>query len=158
MHRVSALLLLGVLSAAPAWAADTALGPEANKAYLDSNAKKAGVTVVPGIQYRVVKSGSGAQPGHHDCVTVNYKGSLINGSVFDQTHGTPASFEVGGVIAGWTQVLQMMHVGDDWEVTIPAGLAYGKAGAGDGVIPPDQTLIFDIQLLAVDPPGPGGCG
>jgi FKBP-type peptidyl-prolyl cis-trans isomerase len=78
--------------------------------------------------------------------------------VFDQTKGTPASFQVSGVIAGWTEVLQMMHAGDDWEVTIPSGLAYGKDGAGNGVIPPNQTLVFDIQLLKVDPPGPGGCG
>ena len=156
--RILTAAALGAAMTITALSAAAAPTAQANSAYLAANAKKKGVVQVPGLQYRVIKSGKGTQPSRRDCVTVNYKGSLINGSVFDQTHGTPASFEVGGVIAGWTQVLQMMHVGDDWEVTIPAGLAYGKAGAGDGVIPPDQTLIFDIQLLAVDPPGPGGCG
>ncbi len=75
---------------------------------------------VPGIQYRVIKSGKGAQPGHRDCATVNYKGTFIDGKIFDQSKPKePVTFPVGGVIAGWTEALQMMHVGDEWELVIP---------------------------------------
>jgi FKBP-type peptidyl-prolyl cis-trans isomerase FklB len=149
-------LMLAVL-APPVQAADSALNADANKNFLANNAKKAGVVVMPGIQYRVLKSGSGTQPGRHDCVTVNYTGSLINGKVFDATKGSPATFQVNGVVSGWTEVLQLMHEGDDWEVVIPPGLAYGKSGAG-GVIPADQTLVFEIELLKVFSPSMGGCG
>jgi FKBP-type peptidyl-prolyl cis-trans isomerase len=143
--------------ALPANAASTALSTDANMNFLVNNAKKPGVVAMPGIQYRVIKSGNGAQPGRHDCVTVNYTGSLIDGKVFDATKGSAATFPVNGVIGGWTEVLQMMHEGDDWEVVIPAGLAYGRAGAGES-IPADQTLVFEIELLKVFPPPMGGCG
>jgi FKBP-type peptidyl-prolyl cis-trans isomerase FklB len=145
------------LLALPAQAADSTLSADANKSFLTGNAKKAGVVVMPGIQYRVIKSGNGAQPSRHDCVTVNYTGSLISGKVFDATKGSPATFQVNGVIGGWTEVLQLMHEGDNWEVVIPAGLAYGRAGAG-GVIAADQTLVFEIELLKVFPPPVEGCG
>jgi FKBP-type peptidyl-prolyl cis-trans isomerase len=153
----TALALAAVVVATPAIAAD--LSPVANQAYLDSNARKAGVTVLPGIQYRVIKSGTGAQPGRHDCASVNYAGRLIDGTRFEPTEPNKlaaATFPVNGVIGGWTEALLMMHEGDDWEVTIPAGLAYGHAGAGDGVIPPDQTLVFEIQLVKVFAPPAGG--
>lgn len=157
-HAITIAALALAAFATPALAVDIPPTAEANKAYLDNNAKKSGVVVVPGIQYRVIKSGYGDQPGKHDCVTVNYKGSLINGKVFDQTTDSqPATFAVNGVIAGWTEVLQMMHVGDDWEVTIPSGLAYGTQGAGQGVIPPNQTLVFEIELLRAFP-ATSGCG
>ena len=155
--RCTALIVLATFfaSSVPAIAAPSA---QANKAYLASNAKKKGVAVVPGIQYRVLKAGKGAQPGRHDCATVNYKGWFIDGKVFDQSKpGQPITFPVGGVIAGWTEALQMMHVGDKWQVVIPSGLAYGKSGAGDGAIPPNQTLVFNVELLKVSPSQMGQC-
>jgi len=131
---------------------------QASLDFLKANAKKSGVVVVPGIQYRVVKSGKGAQPGHRDCATVNYKGTFVDGRVFDQSKpGKPITFPVGGVIAGWTEALQMMHEGDKWELVIPSGLAYGKTGTPGGPIPPDATLVFDVELLKVFPSEMGQC-
>jgi FKBP-type peptidyl-prolyl cis-trans isomerase len=134
------------------------LSTQANAAYLAKNAKKPSVVSVPGIQYEVLKSGKGPQADRKDCVSVYYSGSLINGKIFDKTEpGKPATFPAGRLIPGWVEVLQMMHVGDKWRVVIPSGLAYGKAGAGDGLIPPDQTLVFDIELLKVFAPSSAGC-
>jgi FKBP-type peptidyl-prolyl cis-trans isomerase len=134
------------------------LSAEANAAFLAENAKKGGVVSVPGIQYEVLKKGTGAQPERHDCVTVNYRGTLINGKEFDKTEpGKPAVFPAGRLIPGWVEALQMMHVGDKWRLVIPPGLAYGKAGAGDGLIPPDQTLVFEIELLKAAAPTEAGC-
>ena len=134
------------------------LSAEANAAYLADNAKKSGVVLVPGIQYQVLEKGDGTQPGRKDCVTVYYKGSLIDGKVFDQTEpGQPATFPAGLLIPGWVEALQMMHVGDKWRLVIPAGLAYGRDGAGSGVIPPNQTLVFEVHLLKVIPKGQEGC-
>jgi FKBP-type peptidyl-prolyl cis-trans isomerase len=134
------------------------LSAEANAQYLDDNAKKKGVVSVPGIQYEVLQKGTGALAGRHDCVTVNYKGSLINGKVFDATEpGKPASFPANRLIPGWVEALQLMHVGDKWRLVIPAGLAYGKDGAGNGIIPPGQTLVFEIELLKSAPPSELGC-
>lgn len=141
--------------ALPAAAVPTA---QANEDFLKANAKKSGVVVVPGIQYRVLKSGKGAQPGRRDCGTVNYKGSFIDGKVFDQSKpGKPISFPVGAVIAGWTEALQMMHEGDKWELVIPSGLAYGKTGTPGGPIPPDATLVFEVELLKVSQSEMGRC-
>jgi FKBP-type peptidyl-prolyl cis-trans isomerase len=147
-------LLAGALAAQ---AAGDPLSEKANGAYLAANAKKPGVVVMPGIQYQILKKGTGAQPGGRDCVSVNYKGMLIDGKVFDETKGTPRSFPAGGLIPGWVEALRLMHVGDKWRVVIPAGLAYGKTGAGGGVIPPDQTLVFEIELLKVSPMSVVGC-
>jgi FKBP-type peptidyl-prolyl cis-trans isomerase len=142
-------------AALPAPAAPTA---KANADYLAANAKKKGVVQVPAFQYRVLASGKGAQPGPHDCATVNYKGSFIDGKVFDQSKpGAPITFPVRGVIPGWTLALQMMHAGDKWELTIPSTLAYGKSGTPDGTIPPGQTLVFDVELLKVAPSEMGQC-
>ena len=158
MRLISAAASLLALTIASALAADDDLSAQANAAFLSANAKKPGVTSAQGIQYRVIKSGNGKQPDRHDCATVYYKGNLINGQVFDQTKpGIPATFPVGGVIKGWTNALQMMHEGDEWELVIPASLAYGHRGAG-GVIPPDQTLVFDVSLLKVSSPVEGQCG
>ena len=135
------------------------LSEEANAAYLKDNAAKSGVVQVPGIQYEVLVKGTGPQPNRKDCVTVNYKGSLIDGKVFDQSEpGAPATFPAGRLIPGWVEALQMMHTGDKWRLIIPAGLAYGKDGAGQGVIPPNQTLVFEVELLKVIPDcaSPGG--
>jgi FKBP-type peptidyl-prolyl cis-trans isomerase len=154
--RFAVMALLA--SAVAAQAAGDPLGAKANGAYLAANAKTHGVVVLPGIQYQVLKKGSGAQSSRHDCVTVNYKGSLIDGKVFDETKpGAPATFPAGMLIPGWIEALQMMHEGDKWRLVVPAGLAYGKSGAGNGVIPPDQTLIFEIELLKVSPMTQEGC-
>lgn len=155
--RLSLSILIAASLVAPSLAADP-LSVPANEAYLAANAKKAGVVSMPGIQYEVVKRGTGAQPLRSDCVTVNYKGYLINGKVFDQTKpGQPAVFPAGGLIPGWVEALSLMHVGDKWRLVIPAGLAYGRAGAGKGVIPPNQTLVFELELLKVAPATQLGC-
>jgi FKBP-type peptidyl-prolyl cis-trans isomerase FklB len=159
MRPTLTVMLAATLLTSSALAGSDPLGAPANAAYLAANAKKAGVVSVPGIQYQVIKHGRGAQPGRHDCVTVNYKGSLIDGKVFDATKpGKPATFPAGALIPGWVEALQMMHAGDKWKLVIPAGLAYGKGGAGDGLISPNQTLVFEIELLKVFPATAAGCG
>ena len=151
------LTTLAVLSATLlSAAAGAALAGDPQVDYLTTNAKKPGVVVVPGIQYKVIKTGKGAQPTGRDCATVNYKGTFIDGKVFDQSKPKePVTFPVHGVIAGWTEALQMMHVGDEWELVIPSGLAYGKSGVGP--IPAGATLIFDVELLKVSPSEMGQC-
>lgn len=131
----------------PAFAGD--ISPQANQEYLDANAKKPGVVVRPsGLQYRVIKSGSGKTPGPNDIVTVDYKGSLVDGYVFDQTKpGQTHDLPVGKLIAGWQEALSLMKEGDEWELAVPARLGYGAQAAGN--VPSNQTLIFDMQLIAV---------
>ena len=124
------------------------------EAFLAENKKKEGVqTTTSGLQYKVLKTGTGATPTKNDVVTTNYRGTLLDGTEFDSSYarGQPASFPVGGVIKGWTEALQLMKVGDKWRLFIPAELAYGERGAGDD-IPPNATLIFDIELLDVKAP------
>lgn len=119
--------------------------------FLEENSKREEVRVLPsGLQYRVIKSGSGASPRSTDQVTTHYHGSLINGKVFDSSvnRGTPATFPVNGVIQGWQEALPMMKEGDKWELFIPYDLAYGENGAG-GSIPPFATLIFEVELIKV---------
>lgn len=126
---------------------------DSNKKFLEDNSKAEGVVTLPsGLQYKVLKSGSGATPTAEDTVRTHYEGKLVDGTVFDSSYqrGQPAEFPVGGVISGWTEALQKMKVGDKWQLFIPSNLAYGEAGAG-GVIPPHATLIFDIELLEVLP-------
>jgi FKBP-type peptidyl-prolyl cis-trans isomerase len=155
MRLKSLAVLTAILLSA---AGDAALAGDPQVDFLTTNAKKPGVVSVPGIQYRVIKSGKGAQPGHRDCATVNYKGTFIDGKVFDQSKPKePVTFPVGGVIAGWTEALQMMHAGDEWELVIPAGLGYGKTGTPGGPIPGGATLIFDVELLKVSPSEMGQC-
>jgi FKBP-type peptidyl-prolyl cis-trans isomerase len=123
---------------------------EKDKQYLVTNAKVQGVQTTPsGLQYKVLKKGDGPSPTKSDTVTVHYRGKLVNGQVFDESYGgEPASFGVGQVIPGWTEALQLMKIGDKFEVVIPAELGYGARGAGD-VIPPDSTLIFEVELLGI---------
>ena len=126
---------------------------EVAKAYMEANAKKEGVvTTASGIQYTVLTKGDGAIPTSEDKVIAHYKGTLLNGTVFDSSYdrGEPATFPVTGVIQGWQEILQMMPEGSKWEVVIPAELAYGPRGAGPGSpIGPNETLIFEIELIAI---------
>lgn len=149
----SILIALPVMAAAPAQKApEKAPSAAENQAFLAANAKKSGVKTLPSIQYKVLASGHGPQVERGDCVTVNYKGTFINGKVFDETKpGKPATFPAMMLIPGWSIVLQQMHTGDHWLVTIPAEMAYGHEGAGEGAVPPDQTLIFDMELLNTAP-------
>lgn len=121
------------------------------EAYLAENAKKDDVTVTDsGLQYKILSAGDGAKPKATDTVTVHYHGTLIDGTVFDSSYdrGEPAVFPVNGVIAGWIEGLQLMGVGDKYELTIPANLAYGTQGSGAS-IGPDSTLIFKVELLSI---------
>lgn len=121
-------------------------------AFLEANAKREGVmTTASGLQYEVLIKGEGAMPGLKDKVTTHYHGTLIDGTVFDSSYdrGQPASFPVSGVIAGWTEALQMMPVGSKWRLYVPYDLAYGERGAG-GKIKPYAALIFDVELLSID--------
>ncbi len=122
------------------------------EAFLAQNAQKAGVTTLPsGLQYEVLTEGSGAKPSLKSSVTTHYHGTLINGTVFDSSYqrGQPATFPVNGVIAGWTEALQLMGEGAKYRLYIPSDLAYGKRGAGRD-IPGDTALIFDVELLKVN--------
>lgn len=121
------------------------------EAFLKENASKDGIqTTDSGLQYRVIEEGSGASPSARDTVSCHYEGTLISGEVFDSSYkrGEPAAFPVNRVIAGWTEALQMMKVGAKWEVFLPADIAYGASGAG-GAIGPNETLIFQIELLDI---------
>lgn len=119
-------------------------------AFLEENKNKEGVvTLESGLQYKVIKEGKGIQPGPSDTVRVHYTGSLINGTVFDSSvdRGEPVSFPVNGVIQGWTEALQLMPQGSKWQLFIPADLAYGPNGSRS--IGPNETLLFDVELLEV---------
>ena len=121
-------------------------------AFLAANKSKPGVTTLPsGLQYKVLTAGTGPKPTANDSVTVNYRGTLIDGKEFDSSYkrGQPATFPVGGVIKGWTEALQLMPVGSKWQLFIPADLAYGDRGAGGGDIGPGETLIFEVELLSI---------
>lgn len=122
------------------------------QAFLEENKKKDGVKVTAsGMQYIVLKEGTGAKPTLNDKVTTHYHGTLLDGTVFDSSveRGQPASFPVSGVIPGWTEALQMMSVGSKWKLFLPANLAYGERGAG-GKIGPNSVLIFEVELLSID--------
>lgn len=122
------------------------------KAFMEENAKKPGVTTTEsGLQYKIITTGDGEQPKDTDTVTTHYKGTLIDGRVFDSSieRGTPASFPVKGVIKGWTEALQLMHVGDKWQLFIPSDLAYGPSKRSE-LIEANSTLIFELELLAVN--------
>ncbi|HLZ83308.1 MAG TPA: FKBP-type peptidyl-prolyl cis-trans isomerase [Caulobacteraceae bacterium] len=137
--------------------AKSAQAAQTNKAegaaFLKANAAKPGVVSLPsGLQYQVLKAGTGAKPKADDTVLCNYRGTLIGGAEFDSSdaHGGPASFSVGGVIKGWTEALQRMPVGSKWRLFVPAELAYGDKGAGPD-IGPGAVLVFDVELLSIQP-------
>lgn len=122
------------------------------EAFLAENKNKEGVVTLPsGLQYKVLKSGTGEQPKINDTVTTHYRGTLTDGTEFDSSYARnkPSSFPVSGVIKGWTEALQLMHVGDKWQLFVPPELAYGKQAPRGSKIGPDSTLIFDIELLEI---------
>jgi FKBP-type peptidyl-prolyl cis-trans isomerase FklB len=124
---------------------------DSGKPFLAANKAKPDVVSLPsGLQYKVIKKGTGPMPSATDTVTVKYRGTLIDGTVFDDSekHGGTATFPVNGVIKGWTEALQKMNVGSKWQIFIPADLAYGDRGAGTD-IPPGSTLIFDVELVSI---------
>lgn len=119
--------------------------------FLAANRKKEGVVALPsGLQYKVLKAGSGSTPKLTDTVETHYRGTLIDGTEFDSSYkrGETATFPVGGIIEGWKEALQKMKVGDKWQLFVPAELAYGERGAGRE-IGPNQTLIFEVELLGI---------
>ncbi|MDD6889403.1 MAG: FKBP-type peptidyl-prolyl cis-trans isomerase [Bacteroidales bacterium] len=127
------------------------INAKAGKDFLAENAKRPEVlTTASGLQYEIIKDGDGAQPSPNDQVEVHYTGKLIDGTVFDSSEerGVPATFGVTQVIPGWVEALQLMKAGSRWRLYIPSDLAYGPNGAG-GIIGPNATLIFDVELLKV---------
>lgn len=123
-----------------------------NQQFLAENRKQDGVQVTPsGLQFQVLKQGDGNSPGPTDVVEVHYHGQLVDGTVFDSTRGNrPVRLPVNRVIAGWSEALQKMKVGDAWRLVVPSELAYGEDGIGD--IPPFATLIFEVELLGIAAP------
>lgn len=129
---------------------------EEGKKFLEENKKKEGVVTLPsGLQYKIITPGTGPKPGLEDVVTTHYHGTTIDGKVFDSSveRGEPATFPVNGVIPGWTEALQLMPEGSKWRLFIPSELAYGERGAGKD-IGPNSTLIFEVELLKIEPKKP----
>ena len=124
---------------------------KAGQDFLAKSAKESGMVVLPsGLQYKVLTQGNGPKPTATSTVTVHYVGTLIDGTEFDSSRkrGEPATFPVTGVIAGWTEALQLMPVGSKWKLVIPASLAYGEQGSGP-VIGPNAVLVFEVELLSI---------
>ena len=120
------------------------------RAFLEENAKREGITVLAsGLQFEVLTAAEGAKPTRESSVRTHYHGTLIDGTVFDSSYerGQPAEFPVSGVIAGWTEALQLMSVGSKWRLYVPSELAYGAQGVGS--IPPHSVLVFDVELLDI---------
>jgi FKBP-type peptidyl-prolyl cis-trans isomerase FklB len=126
------------------------------EAFLVTNKLKEGVVTLPsGLQYKILKEGTGPKPTTGDSVVCNYRGTLINNKEFDSSYkrGQPATFPVTGVIKGWTEALQLMPVGSKWQLFVPSDLAYGPRSAGPD-IGPNSTLIFEVELLSIQPKAP----
>jgi FKBP-type peptidyl-prolyl cis-trans isomerase len=141
----------------PGLAADGAPSLEDNQRFLAANSHKPGVMTRPsGLQYRILRNGLGRHPTIADSVEVSYSGTLINGRLVDRTStDLPAILPISTALRGLSEALQMMQVGDRWELVLPSDIALGSKGTANGVIPPNQTLIFDISLLAIIPPSAG---
>jgi FKBP-type peptidyl-prolyl cis-trans isomerase FklB len=145
-------LALGLVAGCGAKNDKSSMQTNPGEIFLAANAKKDGVTTTAsGLQYKVIKAGMGESPKLADTVSVHYQGTLIDGTIFDSSiqRGQPISFPVGGVIAGWTEALQLMKVGDKWQLFIPANLAYGDHSPTPA-IPPNSALIFEVELLGVE--------
>ena len=123
-----------------------------SETFLAENGKKAGVkTTASGLQYEIIKEGAGVSPTPGNSIKVHYKGTFIDGTEFDNSiaRGEPQTFQVDGVIKGWTEALQMMHVGSKWRIFVPPDLAYGRGGLG-GKIPGNKVLVFEMELLVIE--------
>jgi FKBP-type peptidyl-prolyl cis-trans isomerase FklB len=130
----------------------SATARQAGEQFLAANRSKPGIVELPsGLQYKILQQGTGPKPTADDSVVCNYRGTLINGEEFDSSYkrGEPATFPVDRVIKGWTEALQLMPVGSKWQLFVPAQLAYGERGAGNGEIPPNSTLIFEVELTSI---------
>lgn len=157
---IAALIVAAVTLAWTGTRAQVAMS-QPPEAFLAQNAKRSGVMTTPsGLEYQVVREGSGPRATAQDVVLVNYDGKLANGKTFDAsaTHGGPATLPVGGLIPGWVEGLQLMNKGSKYRFWIPPSLGYGPQGAGDGVIPPDALLVFDVELLEIAARPPAGSG
>jgi FKBP-type peptidyl-prolyl cis-trans isomerase FklB len=124
---------------------------KAGDAFLAANKAKPGVVTLPsGLQYKIVKEGTGPKPAATDSVVCNYKGTLLDSTEFDSSYkrGQPATFSVNGVIKGWTEALQLMPVGSKWQLFVPADLAYGPSGPPE--IGPNSTLVFEVELMSIE--------
>jgi FKBP-type peptidyl-prolyl cis-trans isomerase FklB len=153
---VAFVLLLGMPLAVGA--AEDALTPAANAAFLAANAAKPGTVSRPsGLQYRILRNGTGKRPAGNDVVRLAYSVRLIDGTLADSTNpALPAALVTSSVgLAGLAEALSLMHAGDRWQLAIPANLAFGGRGAMNGAIGPHQTLVMDVTLVSVAPPQPG---
>lgn len=127
---------------------------KAGEAFLAENKTKDGVVTLPsGLQYKILQEGTGPKPTATDTVVCNYKGMLLDNTEFDSSYkrGQPLTIQVGGVIKGWTEALQLMPVGSKWQLFIPADLAYGLRGGRGGSIGPNATLVFEVELMSIQP-------
>ena len=158
--RLFAAILLGLfaLHACPTLAADDPLSAGANSQFLITHAREQGViTRQSGLQYRILKNGFGVHPSPADTAQISYSAYLINGKLVDRAPmDLPATLSLSGALRGLNEALQLMQVGDRWELILPADLALGSKGTANGAIPPNQVLIFDVTLLAVMPPQASG--
>lgn len=127
---------------------------KANTDFVEANKKKPGVvTTATGLQYKILKAGTGPKPQAASVVKVHYRGTLINGTQFDSSlDGEPLVIPANRVIKGWTEALQLMPVGSKWQLVIPSDLAYGPTGTPDGSIPPNSPLVFEVELLSFEAP------
>ena len=157
---IAALVVGAFLLASQGTRAQVAMA-QPPEVFLAANAKRSGVVTTPsGLQYKVERAGTGPKATAQDLVIVNYDGQLANGESFDSSakHGGPATLPVGGLIPGWVEGLQQMNKGAKYRFWIPPSLGYGPQGAGNGVIPPNALLVFDVEMLEIvsRPPGMPG--
>jgi FKBP-type peptidyl-prolyl cis-trans isomerase FklB len=158
MKLASVAMLAALLLVPAAQAAEDPLGAAANSAFLAANAQKPGTITRPsGLQYRILRSGTGKRPAGNDVVRLAYNIRLINGTLVDSTTPVlPATLVTNSVsLAGLAEALPLMHAGDRWQLVIPANLAFGGRGAMNGAIGPNQSLLMDVTLVSVAPPQPG---
>jgi FKBP-type peptidyl-prolyl cis-trans isomerase len=158
MRLIFAVLVLLLSVPVMGSAAEDPLSPAANAGWLAANAAKPGTVTRPsGLQYRILRSGTGRRPAGDDLLQVAYTVRLINGAVVETTNPvlpqTISQTTIG--MAGLAEALSLMHVGDRWLLALPANLALGAKGAANGAVPPNQTLLFDLTLISASPPAPG---